>query len=137
MTASSADFQIKSAGLSLLHDPIHGVSASLPSKVLGLDYIGAARIIRRSMEPLSETIVDGIRGDVNPSFGGVNPEPIPENLVASRNVMLTGEYDLAICNDGDADRVGILDERGDFTGRHAVSSRFPGEVNLDVDRLAG
>ena len=114
--------KIKSAGLSLLHDPIHGVSASLPSKVLGLDYIGAARIIRRSMEPLSETIVDGIRGDVNPSFGGVNPEPIPENLVASRNVMLTGEYDLAICNDGDADRVGILDERGDFVSPHKIIS---------------
>ena len=114
--------KIREARLAILHDPIHGVSAQLPSKVLGLDYMGAARIIRRSVEPLTETILDGIRGDVNPSFGNVNPEPIPENLLASRNVMLTGEYDLAICNDGDADRVGILDERGEFVSPQKILS---------------
>lgn len=114
--------KIKAAKLAILHDPIYGVAASLPSKILGLDYIGSARIIRRSGEPLVETIVDGIRGEINPSFGGVNPEPIPENLVASRNVMLTGEYDLAICNDGDADRLGILDERGEFVSPHKIIS---------------
>ena len=114
--------RIKAARLAILHDPIHGVAATLPSKLLGIDYVGAARIIHRIADPLTETIVDGIRGDVNPSFGGVNPEPIPENLVASRNVMLTGEYDLAICNDGDADRLGILDERGDFVSPHKIIS---------------
>jgi phosphomannomutase len=114
--------KIMRARLAILHDPIHGAAATLPSRVLGVDYVGAALIIRRSVEMIFETIVDGIRGDVNPSFGGVNPEPIPENLVASRNVMLTGEYDLAICNDGDADRVGILDERGDFVSPHKIIS---------------
>ncbi len=113
---------IKSAALTILHDPIHGVAASLPSKILGLDYIGSSRIIRPKPNGPAETTVDGIRGDVNPSFGGVNPEPIPENLVASRNVMLTGEYDVAICNDGDADRLGVLDERGEFVSPHKVIS---------------
>jgi phosphomannomutase len=101
---------------------MHGVSAQLPSKILGVDYVGNARILRRSAEPLTDTIVDGIRGEVNPGFGGVNPEPIPENLTASRNVMLTGEYDLAICNDGDADRVGVLDERGEFVSPQKIIS---------------
>ncbi|HEX7419110.1 MAG TPA: phosphoglucomutase/phosphomannomutase family protein, partial [Thermoanaerobaculia bacterium] len=113
---------IMKARIAILHDPIHGVAAALPSKILGVDYLGSARIIRRSVQPLTETIIDGIRGDVNPSFGGVNPEPIPENLVASKNVMLTGEYDLAICNDGDADRLGILDDRGEFVSPHKVIS---------------
>ena len=112
--------KIRAAKLAILHDPLHGVSAQLPSKILGVDYVGAARIIRRSVDPIAETIVDGIRGDVNPSFGGVNPEPIPENLLAAQNVMLTGEYDLAICNDGDADRLGILDERGDFVSPQKI-----------------
>lgn len=112
--------KIRDAKLSILHDPIHGVAASIPSRVLGLDYSGASRVIYRSQQPLASTVIDGIRGDVNPSFGGVNPEPIPENLVASRDVMLTREYDLAICNDGDADRLGILDERGDFVSPHKV-----------------
>ncbi|HYI13660.1 MAG TPA: phosphoglucomutase/phosphomannomutase family protein [Thermoanaerobaculia bacterium] len=113
---------LKSARLAILHDPIHGVAASLPSKVLGLDYTGARRILTREQEPFEATIVDGIRGDTNPGFGSVNPEPIPENLVASQNVMMTGEYDLAICNDGDADRLGILDERGNFVSPHKIIS---------------
>jgi phosphomannomutase len=115
--------KIRRAKLAILHDPMHGVAAQLPSKILGIDYVGAQRIIRRSArETLDVTIVDGIRGEVNPAFGGVNPEPIPENLNASRNVMLTGEYDLAICNDGDADRLGILDERGEFVSPHKIIS---------------
>ncbi len=113
---------IRRANLAILHDPIHGVAATLPSRILGIDYVGSSRIIRKNLEAGHETIVDGIRGDTNPSFGGVNPEPIPENLVAARNVMLTGEYDLAICNDGDADRLGILDERGEFVSPHKIIS---------------
>lgn len=112
--------RIRGAKLRILHDPIHGVSASLPSRILGLDYVGAARILRRSAREMTTTEVDSIRGEINPGFGGVNPEPIPENLVAAKNVMLTGEYDLAICNDGDADRLGILDEGGDFVSPHKV-----------------
>ena len=113
---------IRAARLAILHDPIHGVAAQLPSRILGVDYVGNARILRRSVEPFTETIVDGIRGEVNPSFGGTNPEPIPENLAAARNVMLTGEYDLAICNDGDADRLGVLDQRGEFVSPHKIIS---------------
>ena len=111
---------LKSAKLAILHDPIHGAAATIPSKVLGLDYVGAERI--RSGERPDKTVVDGIRGDVNPSFGGVNPEPIPENLVAARDAMLAGAYDLAICNDGDADRLGILDETGAFVSPHKIIS---------------
>jgi phosphomannomutase len=114
--------KIRNARLAILHDPIHGVASQLPSQILGIDYMGSARIGERTLEPLAETIVDAIRGEINPSFGGVNPEPIPENLNAARNVMLTGEYDLAICNDGDADRLGILDERGDFVSPHKIIS---------------
>jgi phosphomannomutase len=112
---------LRKANMAILHDPIHGAAATLPSKVLGIDYTGAERISRRHL-PLTQTIVDGIRGDVNPSFGGVNPEPIPENLNASKDVMLSGDYDLAICNDGDADRLGILDERGAFVSPHKIIS---------------
>ncbi len=112
--------KIKDARLAILHDPIHGVSSSLPSRILGLDYVGNARILNRETHPIDTTLVDGIRGEVNPSFGGVNPEPIAENLVAARNVMLSGHYDLAICNDGDADRLGIVDDRGEFVSPQKI-----------------
>ena len=111
---------LHSAKLSILHDPIYGAGATIPSKVLGLDYVGAERI--RTGERPDATSVDGIRGDINPSFGGVNPEPIPENLAATRDAMATGAYDLAICNDGDADRLGILDETGTFVSPHKIIS---------------
>jgi phosphomannomutase len=114
--------KILGAKMAILHDPIHGVAAQIPSRVLGLDYVGNARILRRSLEKLITSVVDTVRGEINPAFGGVNPEPIPENLNAAHNVMLTGEYDLAICNDGDADRLGILDERADFVSPHKVIS---------------
>ncbi|MGZ5472530.1 MAG: phosphoglucomutase/phosphomannomutase family protein [Thermoanaerobaculia bacterium] len=113
---------LKTARLAILHDAIHGAAATIPSKVLGLDYVGAHRIISGERGPLEATIVDAIRGETNPSFGGVNPEPIPENLLAARDAMMAGHYDLAICNDGDADRLGILDERGEFVSPHKIIS---------------
>ena len=93
--------QIGRVAVRILHDPIHGVSAGLPARILGID-------------------VATIRGEVNPSFGGVNPEPIPENLGASAEAMQGGGFDLALCNDGDADRLGVLDERGAFVSPHKI-----------------
>jgi len=89
-------------GLNILHDPIHGVAAGIPQRIA--------------------KNVTTIRGDINPSFGGVNPEPIPENLGAAREAMQRCNFDLAICNDGDADRLGILDARGDFVSPHKIIS---------------
>ena len=114
--------KILNAKIAILHDPIHGVAAQIPSHVLGIRYTGNARILRRPAEPPTEAVLDTVRGDVNPSFGGVNPEPIPENLAAARNVMLTRTYDVALCNDGDADRLGVLDERGNFVSPHKIIS---------------
>lgn len=94
---------IRAAGTRILHDPIHGAAAGIVGALLG-------------------DAVHTIRGELNPSFGGVNPEPIPPNLAASREAMSTGAFDLAICNDGDADRLGILDERGEFVSPHKVLS---------------
>lgn len=108
---------LRSAKLKILHDPIHGVAAGIPSRVLDLD---AVESHLRSAESSGMTTVTTIRGETNPSFGGVNPEPIPENLAASRDAMRRGGYDLAICNDGDSDRLGILDEKGEFVSPHKI-----------------
>jgi len=97
-----AALRVDAGDLRILHDPIYGVAAGIPQ-----------RIARN---------VTTIRGEVNPSFGGVNPEPIPENLGAAREAMQSGRFDLAICNDGDADRLGILDARGNFVSPHKIIS---------------
>ena len=98
--------KISYAKLSILHDPIYGVAAGLP-----------VRILEGSSARVTTT-----RGDANPSFHGVNPEPIPGNLGPTIEMMKGGGYDLAICNDGDADRVGVLDEKGEFVSPHKVIS---------------
>lgn len=96
---------LRNAGLRILHDPIHGVAAGIPARVLGEG---------------SRSTVTTLRGEVNPSFGGANPEPIPGNIDPAMEAMSQGGFDLAICNDGDADRVGILDERGEFVSPHKL-----------------
>lgn len=49
-------------------------------------------------------------------FGGINPEPIPKNLDAVFKVMKNSKYDIAIVNDGDADRIGAVTPKGEFMG---------------------
>ncbi|TME18621.1 MAG: phosphoglucomutase/phosphomannomutase family protein [Chloroflexi bacterium] len=60
------------------------------------------------------TQVTELHSERNPYFGGVNPEPIPRNLQSSLATMKSGGYDLCVATDGDADRVGIIDEKGRF-----------------------
>src|SRR5438046_4712631 len=56
----------------------------------------------------------------NPLVGGMNPEPIPPNIDSTISVMKVGGQDLCICTDGDADRVGIIDETGRFINQLQV-----------------
>jgi phosphomannomutase len=58
--------------------------------------------------------VKSIRSEVNPSFGNSNPEPVLKNLAIISNELKKNSYDIGIATDGDADRVAILDERGNF-----------------------
>lgn len=112
--------RIRSAELKILHDPIHGVSANLPARILGtLEQHDDGTLHRTSRR---SPVVRTVRGEWNPGFGGVNPEPIEENLEYSQRVLRENEFDLAICNDGDADRLGILDERGEFVSPHKIIS---------------
>jgi len=65
-------------------------------------------------------LVDEINGERNPSFPGIRPEPIGPNLEKlRRRVPETGAL-MGIATDGDADRVGIVDENGNFMNQHQV-----------------
>ncbi|MGE4357703.1 MAG: phosphoglucomutase/phosphomannomutase family protein [Candidatus Omnitrophota bacterium] len=44
----------------------------------------------------------------NPLFGGLSPEPVPKNMREVVEMMKKGDFDLAIVNDGDADRVACV-----------------------------
>jgi phosphomannomutase len=58
--------------------------------------------------------VDQLHNTVNPYFEGGAPEPVEKNLILTCKTAKEGKYDLCIVTDGDADRIAIIDENGDF-----------------------
>lgn len=65
-------------------------------------------------------MVDTIRANRDPLFGGVNPEPIDHNLSALKQRVVDSQAFLGLATDGDADRVGAVDERGRTMTMHDV-----------------
>ncbi len=58
--------------------------------------------------------VDQLHNDVNPNFGGGSPEPVEKSLSVACKTTKEGNYNLCIVTDGDADRIAIIDENGEF-----------------------
>jgi phosphomannomutase len=64
--------------------------------------------------------VETIRGDRDPLFGGILPEPMPWSLeLTARTIRERGAL-MALITDGDADRVGAMDERGEYINTHQI-----------------
>ncbi|MDA0377937.1 MAG: phosphoglucomutase/phosphomannomutase family protein, partial [Bacteroidetes bacterium] len=87
---------IREAGITVVHDAMFGAGQHILSELLGKD-----RVIEH-------------RNAINPGFEGTPPEPIERNLNALRDMITANGCDAAIANDGDADRIGMADEHGDF-----------------------
>lgn len=64
--------------------------------------------------------VETIRANRDPLFGGINPEPIDRNLSALKQRVVDTQAFLGLATDGDADRVGAVDERGQTMTMHDV-----------------
>lgn len=64
--------------------------------------------------------VHEIHNDENPSFGGCPPEPIGEHLTALSALVSSGKFKVGLALDGDADRIGAVDENGDFFSSHCI-----------------
>jgi phosphomannomutase len=61
-----------------------------------------------------------VRGEMNPGFGGIHPEPIARYLGALAGAIAAGHGQLGIATDGDADRIGAMDGRGQFVDPHRL-----------------
>jgi phosphomannomutase len=66
--------------------------------------------------------VQEIRGEMNPGFGGVHPEPIERYLGKLAGAISMGMGDLGLATDGDGDRIGAMDERCVFVDPHKIMS---------------
>lgn len=53
-------------------------------------------------------------------FGGRLPSPSTHTLHQLRNLVVERGYDIGIGTDGDADRLGIIDEKGDFIHPNSI-----------------
>ncbi len=90
---------LRQAGLKVLYDPMWGNGAGWLERLLGG---GSTEVIT-------------IHGDRNPLFPEMSrPEPIRPNIDAGLRATVDHGADVLIINDGDADRIGLGDEHGEF-----------------------
>ena len=79
-----------------------------------------------------------IRAEVNPLFPGINPEPIEPHIRALQEMVVAQKCDAGLVTDGDADRIGAVDEHGNFVDPNKIFAivlrwilerkRWPGDV---------
>ncbi len=91
---------IKSSGIKIAYDAMHGAGQGVMDQILPLQV--------------------SIRGDFNPSFGGSHPEPLPQHTPGLIKAVVENGCDIGIATDGDADRIGAFDEKGNFVDSHRI-----------------
>lgn len=89
---------IRNAHLKILLDPMYGVSKTSLQTIL--------------MTARCEVDIINDRHDT--LFGGKLPSPSALTLTKLSEMVLGRGYDMGIGTDGDADRIGIIDDKGDF-----------------------
>ncbi len=63
-----------------------------------------------------------IRGNADPLFPGIHPEPIEPHIRALGEAVVAQGCQAGLCTDGDADRIGATDEHGGFVDPHKIYS---------------
>ncbi|MBS1646201.1 MAG: phosphoglucomutase/phosphomannomutase family protein [Bacteroidetes bacterium] len=92
---------IKNSGMRLAYDSMYGAG-------------------KRVMKRLFPEIIH-LHDDDNPGFHGQAPEPIHKNLQEFSNLIKSsGNIDCGLCTDGDADRIGLYDGKGNFVDSHHI-----------------
>lgn len=90
--------KLSTSGLRITVDSMYGAGGGYFSRILGG----------------GDTEVVEIHGERNPAFPGLQPEPIASNLGQLSEAIQSGNAEVGLATDGDADRVGIMDEKGVF-----------------------
>lgn len=96
------------------------VIADEPQRLVVDSMYGSGRGVIKAFLQGTGCEVAEIRSEMNPGFGGVHPEPIAKYLGPLASAISSGMGDFGICTDGDADRIGAMDERGNFVDPHKI-----------------
>src|SRR3981081_2844101 len=95
---------IRASGYKFLIDDMYGAGRGV-----------IAGIFTRAGVPFVE-----IRDELNPLFPGINPEPILPNIEATQVAVVAEKCDAGLITDGDADRIGAVDEHGNVVDAHKI-----------------
>ena len=96
------------------------IIASNPPRVVIDSMYGAGRGVIRGILQGTGCEALEVRGEMNPGFGGVHPEPIMRYLGTLAGAISTGLGSFGLATDGDADRIGAMDERCNFVDPHKI-----------------
>lgn len=90
--------KIRDAQLRIVLDPMYGVSAPALNTIL----------------TTSRCHLDIIHEEHDTLFGGKMPAPSADRLNMLKTYVLDGEFDMGLATDGDADRLGVIDDKGNY-----------------------
>ncbi|HEX4946379.1 MAG TPA: phosphoglucomutase/phosphomannomutase family protein, partial [Blastocatellia bacterium] len=96
--------RLKASSGTVIADPMHGTGGRWIES-----FIGGGKLH-----------VETIRANRDPLFGGVFPEPMPQHLGALSQAIRERGALIGLATDGDADRVGAMDENGDYINTHQI-----------------
>ncbi len=109
---------VESMGLKVIVDPMHG---------------SAAGCIKELLSDSQDGLVQEIRSERDPLFGGNPPEPLEKYLddliTTVKETTLRGQNALGLVFDGDGDRIAAIDEKGRFCSTQLL-------MPLLIDHLA-
>ncbi len=92
---------IEKSGLNFIYDAMYGAGQNAMKRIL--------------------PNIQFLHCDYNPSFMGQAPEPIAKNLTELENTIKEkGNIDCGLATDGDADRIGLYNGKGEFIDSHHI-----------------
>lgn len=103
---------IKDSGIKIAHDSMFGAGQGL-------------------IKALLPDQTHELHAEFNPGFHGQAPEPIEKNLRELSQFIKDNGCDIGLANDGDADRIGMYDERGEFVDSHKILSLLTKYLNQE------
>jgi len=68
----------------------------------------------------NEKQIIAIHNKRDPLFSNINPEPIEKNLTELKKAVLKNRASVGFAFDGDADRLGVIDDKGRYLSPHTV-----------------
>jgi phosphomannomutase len=106
---------IKEAGVHVVYDAMYGAGQGIVT-----DLLGPSRVVE-------------LHHDENPGMHGQAPEPIERNLAGLMETVPGENCAMGMATDGDADRIGLVDEEGTFVDSHKILALLTKYLHQEKD----